>query len=142
MSEPKQQKLNSPIVFTDEEWGKHELSDEEKKKSKQLWDKLPQNLKDELSERNHRYSIRHLCIYGSEIGDKLPRHLVGQVSEVQCLFCKNGCLKLARIEPLHSGGVIRRCGYQEHIGNICYYACTEAECGATFCYKIQWMRID
>lgn len=145
MDEPKQEEMEFPIVFTDVEWGKHKVSEADEERSKRFLEqvsKCPQLLLATISPSvRFRNPCKHLSIHGN-IGGKLPHHNIGEVTKVQCPFCNQGCLKLAHIEPLHSGGLRGNFGHQHYVGNDYYYTCTEEHCGATFCYHNQWKHID
>jgi hypothetical protein len=133
MGEPVQQKLNFPVVFTDEEWGKHEMSEE----TRDRIEKMPEDMREQF-----RRLEKHLYIFNPEISKRLPQHIIGQVSKVQCPFCNEGYLKLVKIEPRHSGGLRGNFGTQEHVGNDYRYGCTDENCGATFFYSCTWCHLD
>lgn len=112
MDEPKQQKLEFSVVFSDEEWG------------------LREGISKQVRFFNHR------------IADRLPREHEGEVSNIQCPFCKDGCLKLAGIEPVMDREYPYGWGDEMvHIGDDYLYACTNESCDALFAFEHIWHHI-
>ena len=67
---------------------------------------------------------------------------IGQLSNVTCPFCKNGVLRLAKIEPIYSGGANPHPSTLHHVGNKLEYDCSNTVCDATFSGNYRWMWID
>ncbi len=67
---------------------------------------------------------------------------IGQLSNVTCPFCKNGVLRLAKIEPIYSGGANPNPSTLHHVGNKLEYDCSNPVCDAIFSGDYRWMWID
>jgi len=66
----------------------------------------------------------------------------GKVTHVGCPFCKQGFLKLGKVEPEYRGGMDPLPQTKEHTANKYEYVCSNNECNGRFFGVYQWMWID
>lgn len=64
------------------------------------------------------------------------------ITKVGCPFCKEGFLKLEKVEPDYSGGPHAVPMTLHHVGNKYEYSCSNSNCPARFYGTHTWMYID
>jgi len=90
-----------------------------------------------------------IFLFGSFIQEKLKGSMLDAVSfdeekitKVGCPFCKDGFLKLVKVEPQYSGGPRRVPSVMHHVGNRYEYVCSNPKCDGRFVGTYTWMYID
>jgi len=65
-----------------------------------------------------------------------------KLTKVGCPFCKEGALKLMKIEPEYSGGMREAPAVKHRVGNRYEYGCSNPACNAEFFGTYTWRLID
>ena len=66
----------------------------------------------------------------------------GDITDVECPFCKEGRLKVLSVQPVYSGGARSVPVTQQHVGNQYAFVCSNDKCDGRFFGTHQWLWID
>ena len=90
-----------------------------------------------------------IFLFESFIRDKLKGNMLDidslgeeKTTKVGCPFCKDGLLKLVKVEPKYSGGPRRVLSVMHHVGNKYEYICSNPDCAGKFVGTYTWTHID